>query len=232
MTKFVIEGIEYETPKTLEDINIGKFVKFLTKIMQHIPEELEQVYKTDPEKNQTIMGNWEALEKVGKLKCYDYFAKVVSFWSGALEYDLRNYLSLEELILAFWDIEITLSKIEPDKNFTGFEIDGIEYLMPSKFMSENTFIEFAESAQFEAELNDLKGGSYISILNIMAVLCRPFGEVYDDKNNKERKKLFSTLSMGIAINVAFFFRKLRSILNDNLLIYTLREYKKIQDQKM
>jgi hypothetical protein len=215
---FEINGVTYSGPTSAKDIKIIDFVTYVREVVQLCPAQLDDVCSL--EEGETIEGNFNKLSPKEKKECLEYFVKVVSYWTGAPEEDLK-LLSLERLKLSFWALEYLFGNLEANENFTGFEVKGVEYLMPSKHMQESTLIEFAESAQFQEDLKELKAGNYIAILDIMSVLCRPKGEQYDEKNNAKRKKIFSSLSMDVAINVGFFLIRLDGGLSQSLAIYTL-----------
>ena len=183
--KFEINGIKYATPGSISEITIKRFIKYLNDVVQLCPVALDNAAKLD--EGETIEGNFNKLTKEQKFECFEYFVKVVAFWTGAPEKDLHQ-LNLEELTLSFWTLEYMFGTIQPDENFTGFKVDGVEYLLPEKHMTESTLIEFAESAQFQQSFAELKAGNYIAILDVMAVLCRPAGELYDSKNIPKRKR--------------------------------------------
>jgi hypothetical protein len=226
MIKFDIKGIEYKTPENIKNISIGRFLRFINKVLCNCPPVLDTVYKIDPKKDtDQMLENWNALNDLDRAECYKYFSLVVSFWTGAKLNDVKEYLSIDELTAAFWTVEILLGNMTPDENFVGFDIDGIGYLLPSKHMEKNTVIEFAESAQFQDKVNDLKGGNYVAILDVMSVLCRPAGEVYNEENNEKRKKIFSKLSLDVAINVGFFLKRLNVGLIQTLAICSLNQAK-------
>jgi hypothetical protein len=218
--KFKIDGVEYSTPGNVSEITIARFVKYLDKVVNLCPKVLEEVTTLEEEED-TIEKNFDALTDEQRIECFEYFVKVVAFWTGATEQDLHE-LNLDDLTLAFWTLEYMFGSIVPDPEFVGFEIGGIEYLLPSKHMTKSTLIEFAESAQFQQNVAELKAGNYIAILDVMSVLCRPFGEVYDAANNAARKKLFSSLSLDVALNVGFFLIRLNVGLKKTLSIYSLK----------
>ena len=224
--EFEIDGNKYATPANISEITIARFIKYLEKVVQQSPKCLEECFEL--EEGETMEQKFNALTKEEKFDCFEYMAKVVSFWTGAPENHLHE-LNLEQLQLCFWTLEYMFGSIKPDEGFTGFEIDGIEYVMPSEHMAESTLIEFAESAQFQQNVSDLKAGNYIAILDVMAVLCRPRGEKYDSKKLPKRKKLFSSLTLDVAVNVGFFLIRLNVGLNQTLTIYSLMKYTAAQE---
>lgn len=215
---FDLGGRSYNIPSKITAVKIGHYIKYLNTVFQSCPDELNEV--CDLQEGQTLKGNFEALPAAAQKKCYEYFIKVVSFWTKAPESELKN-LDLETLEFAFWGIEYLFGSFKPTADFTGFEVGGVEYLLPAEHMKKSTLIEFAEAAQYEENVKDLKAGNHIAILDNMAILCRPKGEQYDDTKNAERKKIFYNLGLDVGLNVCFFLSKLNISLNHNLLIYSL-----------
>ena len=215
---FKLNGVSYNIPSEIKAVTIGRYIKYLNTVFQLCPEILNEVCTLD--EGDTLKGNFDKLGAQDKKTCYEYFIKVVSFWTSAPETDLKK-LDLNILELAFWGIEFLFGSFVPDSNFTGFELKGIEYLLPAEHMKQSTLIEFAEAAQYEENVKELKAGNNIAILDNMAILCRPKGEQYDDTNNGPRKKLFFNLGLDIGLNVCFFLSKLNISLTQILAIYSL-----------
>ena len=104
-------------------------------------------------------------------------------------------------------------------------INGKEYILPAQHMEGSTVSEFAEAAQFQENFQEVENGAWLSMLDVVAVLCRPPGEKYsyDKRRHEARKKLFKKLSMDKIINVSFFLLRLNKELHNNLLIYSLHQ---------
>jgi hypothetical protein len=102
-------------------------------------------------------------------------------------------------------------------------MEGVLYIPPSKHMQKSTVVEFAESAQFQANMADLEDGLWRSMEDVMVVLCRPEGEAYEysEVRHNRRKRLFRKTTMDNVINTAFFLLRLNKKLNIDLLIYTM-----------
>lgn len=223
---FKLNGINYRVPAGVEEIKIGRFIRYIKTVVQEWAPELDKVLEI--EEGETIEGNFNKLSKLEKSNCYTFYAKVVSFWTGAPLKELSK-MNVKQLEIYFFYIEFMFGNFKANEQFAGFEIKGIEYLPPAEHMRQSTLIEFAEAAQFQENLKELKAGNYAAILDVMAVLCRPKGEEYNEKNNGERKRLFSSLSLDNAINVGFFLIRLSDILRNNILIYSLEQQKVIQE---
>lgn len=216
-------GATYKTPASLDEIKTGTFIQFLQQVAANCPQQLDDLYKLEDGEN--LADKWQALSKADRVECYKYFSEVVAFWTGAEAKQLQEALGLKKLELSFWAIELLFLKFAPDPTFNGFDLGGVSYSLPSENMTDATFIEFAEAAQFQANVQELKGGNFLAILDIMAVLCRPAGEVYDADKIPKRKKIFSSAPLSVAMNTAFFLSRLNVGLIQILSIYSLLNYK-------
>ena len=215
---FKLDGVQYATPNNIKKVKIVKYLKYLSKVFKFCPKVLNDVCILD--EGETIEGNFNKLSQQDKKTCYDYYIKVVSFWTGAPEQKLKS-LDLKKLELAFWGIEFLFGGFTPNPDFVGFEVDGIEYLLPKEHMAQSTLIEFAECAEYEEKVKEYNSGNHYAMLDLMAILCRPKGEEYDEHKNPERKRIFGALSLDVGLNVCFFLNRLNITLGQILLIYSL-----------
>lgn len=172
---------------------------------------------------------WDKIPAKEKDKCHKFFSITLAFWCNIESSLIREAMDLEDLKATFWTIEYELNpeNAEIKEDWTGFSVDGIEYLPPSKHMESSTVVEFAESAQFQENMRGVENGNWLAMLDVMVVLCRPKGEVYEYQKVKheQRKRLFKKVTMNHVINLAFFLLRLNETLKHNLLIYTLTQEK-------
>lgn len=220
---FKVDGVVYSTPGSVEEIKTARFLKYIETVVKQTPDALNKIVTpNDEDESETIEDRFNKLSKKEQESCYLYYSKAISFWTGAPENKLKA-LSLDQLSAAFWVMEYMFMSYRPAEDFQGFEAEGVFYQMPTKYMSESTLIEFAEAAQFEENLKDFNGGSYMALLDIMCIICRPKGEQYDEKNTPKRKRIFANTSLDVALNVGFFLRRLNIGLSQILIIYSLME---------
>ena len=194
------------------------------------PEVLKELFEAE-----NLAEAWNNYNDKDKLICYKFFALSVGFWCGLPAEEIKESMNIEQLESAFFTIEIDLANMKNDDTFTGFEIKGKRYILPAENMEGSTVSEFAEASQFQENLSEVEGGEWLSMLDVMVVLCRPEGEKYSyDKNRHElRKKLFKGLSMDKVINSAFFLLRLNVELQNNLLIYSmLQEIAQKQEKQL
>ena len=230
MVKFELEGHEYKTPDGWHEVKFSKFLQFLEEIQPLCPKALLKAYESE-----NIELYWGAMSNRNKARCYQYFAKAVGFWVGLPYEIIQKDLSIEQLEAAYWAIEVDLSleNSQINEDFTGFTLGDKEYLLPQRHMVGSTVLEFTESAHFEQQMEDVKNGKWLALLDIMAVLCRPKGEVYNyEKGHHEmRKNIFKNVTMDIVLNVSFFLFRLNEALNKDLMIYSLLMLHRRNSQK-
>jgi len=230
MITFELNGDNFSTPKNWEEIKFGKFLKYLSEVAPLMPKALTEIYE-----GENMLKAWQQLTKKDKAKCFDFFALVVGFWCNLPKDTITESMDIEQLEAAYWAIELDLSiyDFKPSEDFTGFLIGNTEYLLPKQHMIGSTVIEFTEAANFELNFEGVENGNWVAMLDVMAVICRPKGEVYNytEANHIARKNTFKNVTMDNILNVSFFLLKLNSILKDNLLIYSLQRYKDKQNER-
>lgn len=220
MISFELNGKQYKTPASWQQVTFEKFLNYLSDIAPKTPEVLKNIYESED-----LEKAWKKLKKKDRLKCFEFMALAVGFWVELDKEEIEQSMNLQQLQKAFWTIEIDLSEMNADENFTGFSINGKEYILPAQHMEGSTVSEFAEAAQFQENFQEVENGAWLSMLDVVAVLCRPPGEKYsyDKTRHETRKKMFKKLSMDKIINVSFFLLRLNKELQNNLLIYSLRQ---------
>ena len=228
MVSFELNGKKYSSPKDWQNITFEKFLKYLSDIAPKTPEKLKELFESE-----NLAETWNGYTDKDKLICYGFFALSVGFWCGLPAEEIKESMNIEQLESAFFTIEIDLANMQNDDTFTGFEIKGKRYVLPAENMEGSTVSEFAEASQFQENFAEVEGGEWLSMLDVMVVLCRPEGEKYSyDKNRHElRKKLFKGLSMDKVINSAFFLLRLNEELKHNLLIYSMLQEIAVKQEK-
>ena len=229
--KFTLNDKDYIAPSGWCDIKFSKFLAYLKDIAPLMPKCLVNVHSSD-----NPLLEYEKLSKTDLSKCYEFYAHYVGFWFNIPIALIRESMDIKQhLEPAYFAIQAALytSKSTFDDSFNGFEIQGIEYVLPLRHMHGCTVAEFTEAAQFEANMEKVENGNYLAMLDVMVVLCRPKGEPYDynEAVHNRRKRLFSDLTMDVIFNVGFFLLKLRHTLNLNLLIYGMMQDKAAQEAR-
>ena len=219
-------GNTFTAPENLRDITLQQFIDFVTLIEPSKPDLLKSIDECVQAANDELLTTKEKRELSTKLDelieqasdhvfmakyVHPYYARVVSFWTGLNEkYILgkdggegMNLASLRGLYGQLMDLVNRMPEVEYSN-----VIDKDEELwyLPERFMQDSTVIEFAEAAQFQANLSKVLGGDWLSMAKVMCVLVRKKGEQYSDKLLK-REKMFLKWDMLNVWRVAFFLLK-------------------------
>ncbi len=250
---FHIDGKKHESPKSWADVEFSYYLGYFDKVANKQPQQLtdfmsnhfkelnklsESLTKEAKEAKALELFNssWEAMPWREKIGCYHFFALDVGYWCKVDSKILLKELDKDTLTAAFWLLQVQMNpdNATVDESYTGFLLDGKEFLLPSTHMVGSTVEEFADAAQFQENLNSVLGGNWLSMLDVMSVICRPKGETYNDSEafRNKRKKLFESLTMDHVINCAFFLHRLNETLRNNLLIYTAKEELQTRRQKL
>lgn len=251
--KLTIDDVVYSSPSSWKDVTFEKLMQNLDEITSKEPPQLIDFINkhnealsnlsddlTDKEREEEatklFVDAWETMPWRLKIGCYWFFALEVGFWCGVDPKLIQKELPKEHLEAAYWALQVQMNpnNSDIDENYTGFEANGIEYLLPKKHMEGATVEEFADAAYFQEAMQGVKGGNWRSMLDVMTVICRPKGETYNDNeaHRNKRKEIFKKLPMYDVINVAFFLLRLNKTLNDNLAIYTAMAEVQVQRQKL
>jgi hypothetical protein len=219
-------GNTFTAPEHLRDITLQQFIDFVIGVEPTKPDLLKQIDEvvqaasddmaTTKEKRELSTKLDELIEQASDplhmaKHVHPYYARVVSYWTGMQEkYILgkdggegMNLASLKGLYGQLMDLVNRLPEVEYSN-----VIDKDEELwyLPERFMQDSTVIEFAEAAQFQANLAKVLGGDWLSMAKVMCVLVRKKGEVYSDKLLR-REKEFLQWDMFNVWKVAFFLLK-------------------------
>ncbi len=105
------------------------------------------------------------------------------------------------------------------RGIESFKFEGVNYHLPTakKFlenevpMSSTTAVEFAETADLQVEAAKVEGGQFDSMPLVIAILCRPKGEPYDEDKAIERAEIFKALPMTEVWEVFFCLQNRLSI---------------------
>lgn len=219
LTNFVDAHLKY-LREAKEELLAKNKVSEVSALSMRAKQELEQLGSTNFSKT------WGEMPLKEKSKCYDFFCIEIGFWCDIDSKVVKeSFVNLEHLEATYWALfyEMNPDNAKIDEDFAGFDINGTLYIPPIKHMTESTVVEFMESAQFQENMKDIEGGNWLSMLDVMVVLCRPKGEPYEyvESKHEARKRLFRGVTMDNVINTAFFLLRLSGTLNLNLLIYTM-----------
>lgn len=216
MVKFEFEDKEY-CLGSWKDIKLSVYVQYIEKLLPKRPEAIVKVFQA--EEMEQVRLNWSVQEEVSAA---EYMCEVVAYFFDIDVTVIKTIMERETLEAAYWGIEFTLLRFPESVDYVGFKVEGVEYLLPSKFMENSTFQEFAECAQYQQALEKVEGGDWLALPDLIAVLARPKGEAFDSTKIEERRELFlKHLTMNDALQVAFFLHRLKQKYTDNLTIYSM-----------
>lgn len=117
------------------------------------------------------------------------------------------------------------------KSLERFILQGVTYELPkdriiqigldtfTEPFANGTAIEFTEVADLEISSKGMQGGRFEMAANIIAILCRPSGEVYNENISLSRVSKFMTLPMDIVWQVFFCITESFNTLNDCTRLY-------------
>lgn len=222
-------GFKFSYPETAREVVLDKYIELMTKVEPTVPDLFVEIVNSENEDQRR-----KSLDKVDNLTYsrdfVPYYARYVSTLTGmpyALimgegKYQELGSLNLTDLERLFWNCYRVFAQIKEEEDFSGFDIDGLRYVLPDRLMSNSTVIEFAEAAQFEAYNKDLQGGAFESLPFVIAVIARPKGEAYDSKNTMKRAALFrDRLNVYQALQVGFFLSRQSERYGNPFLSFTI-----------
>jgi hypothetical protein len=234
-------GKKFNFPSGLEDITLEQYIQYLEMIEPTKPkylkdidnalEELmtarEQENEEDIQKaNEKLTQVYDSITNIVMYKhIFPYYARVISFFTEDLSEeeilgkdggDGMNVAQLQQLFSFVSDI---FNKIEEPEYEHIITVNGENWYLPQRFMTESTVIEFAESSQFEQNLKDVAAGQWKALAKVMCVIVRKDGEKYSDKLLQQRESMFMKWNLKDCMKVSFFLLKRSEISHQNLQIY-------------
>ena len=188
-------------------VKIGEAPK---KVAAYFPEIWQDYVKaTDRanELNALMSASWYANTYL------TYVAKTVAHFTGVpYEKCIGNaddFMTLDSLLFLYDKISGLIKSTPADDKKREYTVAGIKYLLPEELMRKSTLIEFAEAAQFEEAMADLKNANYYALMDIAAVLLRPEGVPYSEVEYEKNKPIFEeNLSMYDLFQIGFFLGEL------------------------
>ena len=242
--KFQIDDNLHTSPTSWGAVPFSRYLQYFEDVAPHEPQQLKDFIqghheaiaeldegltqeRREAEALRLFNYSWQQIVWTGRLECLSFMALEVGFWCNALPSIIKRDLSIEDLESAYWALQVQMNpdNAKVSEEYTGFEIKGVEYLLPKKHMIGSTVEEYADASYFQESMDSYKGGNWGAMLDVMTVLCRPKGETYNDNEafRNKRKELFKDLPMSDVINVAFFLLRLSETLRTSLAIYTAQQ---------
>jgi hypothetical protein len=209
-----IEKVVPNPTATLTDDKIKMLKAYATdshspkKARQVLPElvaALEGAHTRQMQAVDAMGGVWYAKEMI------PYMARVVSHFTG-IHYD--TIMKGGGHGMAVRTIEYLYGKIvkscHPPTEYTyqrTYIFEGETYELPARHMTNATVIEFAEAAQFQANVEKVQNGNLLCLVDVIAVLLRKPGEQYSDEVYERNRANFQRLPLSTAMDIAFFLMR-------------------------
>lgn len=205
----------FVTPKNWSDVEVSQYLKYSLNVKKKEPECLKQVHESED-----IAKAYLALKGVEKIQCLQYFCEYIACFTSANVSAFKG-VDTELIAVTYFTIYQALYTYDVIEDFSCFRHKGKTWYLPKKHMYGASLIEFLEAAEFERVAGIEEGNGDFALLDVIAILCRPKGEVYDQKLKDKRKEVFRDLTMDKVWNISFFLLKLNLIFMKNTQIYSL-----------
>lgn len=220
-------GVKFTYPESLHDITLKQYIEYLDFVQPTKPQILKDIDKANIKIQECIDGRDNKGLEIAKSDLYTlldsiddvikyqqffpYYARVISYFSGLdvafiLGQDGGEGMRVDHLE-GLYAKTINIFNNLPEVEYTNvLEVNDELWYLPERFMANSTVIEFAESAQFQANMAKVDGGEWKALAKMMCVLVRKKDEQYSDKLLK-REELFLSWNLYDCWTVAFFLSK-------------------------
>jgi hypothetical protein len=242
MIKFATDnGQSFEYPESLSDVTLKQYLEYLEFVESTKPKVLKDIDTANIKIAEAIeLKDNKGLELARKelddatdtiddivqyQQIFPYYARVVSFFSGLsvplILGQVADTLGMRVDHLTWLYVHTTkIFNQLPDVEYSNvLEVNGEVWYLPERFMSDSTVIEFAEAAQFQANLSKVENGEWKALAKMMCVLVRKKDEQYSDKLLK-REELFLSWNLLDCWKVAFFLLRRIEVLQLSFQTYT------------
>jgi hypothetical protein len=241
MIKFKTDnGQSFEYPESLSDVTLKQYLEYLEFVESTKPKVLKDIDTANIKIAEAIeLKDNKGLELAKKelddatdtiddvlqyQQIFPYYARVISFFSGLsvpliLGQDGGEGMRIDNLTGLYIHTTKIFNQLPEVEYSNVLEVNGEVWYLPERFMSDSTVIEFAEAAQFQANLSKVENGEWKALAKMMCVLVRKKDEQYSDKLLK-REELFLSWNLLDCWRVAFFLLRRIEVLRISLLTYT------------
>mgnify|MGYP007090100753 CR=1 FL=1 len=194
-------GIKFEFPSELKDITLKQYLDYLELVEPTKPQHLKSVDEAavkietanqlkDNKGLELAQAEFDsAKELIDDVYMYQYvfpyYARVVSYFSGLSEAvilgkDGTQGMRVDHLTGLYTHL-INIFNNLPIVPFDHIiEVNGEAWYLPDEFMTGATVIEFAEAAQFQANLSKVENGEWKALAKMRCVLEKKNDEQYSD----------------------------------------------------
>jgi hypothetical protein len=241
MIKFTTDnGQSFEYPESLSDVTLKQYLEFLEFVESTKPKVLKDIDTANIKIAEAIeLKDNKGLELARKelddateniddivqyQQIFPYYARVISFFSGLsvpliLGQDGGAGMRVDHLTGLYVHTTKIFNQLPEVEYSNVLEVNGEVWYLPERFMSDSTVIEFAEAAQFQANLSKVENGEWKALAKMMCVLVRKKDEQYSDKLLK-REELFLSWNLLDCWKVAFFLLRRTEVLQLSFQTYT------------
>lgn len=221
-----------------EDITLKEAIelyKLARKLPDYVISLFEEKLKEDPDEKRIA-------ELSSKITAEDQFKVLPSIYGEMLqllsnisEETLKKTTPVERKVLfdnffAHLVLGLLFWPAYESQGINSFTHEGVEYFLPNStklFGYEKpgvdlTALEFTEMADLQIAAAHLEEGKFGNASKIIAILCRPEGESYDEVKSGNRAESFMSLTMDKVWEVFFSLVESTTILQQHSLLSTLR----------
>lgn len=224
MIQFEAYGKTVSLKTTWSEITIRQAGEIIAMVKSDLPKVVQRIYtlrmSEKSEKNDSELGNlFESITDDMEIKILPtFYGKVIKHLSDIDDETLNKMNRLERSVLYQRYLEGIVMGLMSVPNFepTGikhFDFMGERYYLPESVegygvdvpMGNTTAVEFIESADIELRAKGMAKGRWDQAALMIAILCRPKGETYDENKARERAKIFEGLALDVTLEVFFCF---------------------------
>jgi len=156
----------------------------------------------------------------------ELFHAILTYWVG---FDSTK-LTYQDKIAIFSKLAFLFADVKYVE-VKGFSHNNVVYHLPESKndyfgkempLAKATFSEIVECLELEKNMNFINALPYI-----LAILCKPHGEKYNDQKVSERATEFETLPMNLLWSICFFLTSSKSLFRQ-----TIKHYLKAQAKRV
>lgn len=235
-----VNGQEFEICESWHDVTIEKAVELYN---VKLPEKLADIYKVmyyspiSQEEKVAVISDLQ-----GKITDEDLYKHFPSFYAKVLEilsdipHDIikkTDVISVKSIYITYLQKFVEGVMFFPEFDYSpikSFRFRDVEYFLPVSRevfgvdvpMVDVTALEFTESADMLSAVSSLQK-DISKLATLVAILCRPQGEAYDEQTTIQRTKEFQDLPMDVVWSVFFSLAVPLIIWQQSAAMYSLRK---------
>lgn len=237
---FKEEPLKYNCPEGLHEITLGKFIKFKETVDKAKPKTLAEYESIENEtEKQKFLESVDPEEIVNAWT--DYYVSFVQFFTG-IEDEVAAIMEREQVSFVYKLINLSILSYQYNDNKTEFTHKGETYYFPPAPLSQisrrkepmkgTRVIDTIEAFQYDKFSAAISKSDWGVLPIIIAILCKRKDEEMPLKTTLRenwlmtRKKIFETLPLNEALDVAFFLTGQRRISESLSPLFSILQLKK------